>query len=499
MPPIAPTSEPIARLERRWERSHPAGGVTWADRTHLTLWNFAVGEATLKTEHRKALRKIHVDNELSIRGGASVHIEAHASQSGDEAGNLELSRQRAMAVALALGTLLVPASQLSLTAVGERGKDRTAPTGEQLARDRRVEIHLEPPAARQQPPSSVTEPVGQSSATAPSAAPPTTPAAGPLTMRLKGPIRFGPVDILAPPYGWFVVGGTINVLQIDPDPAPARVSIGVDPQSVKVAVEGFIGSLPVVLSHDSFRVGLRVSDDLEIQPVINLGDPRWPLFTAEVTAPAIPRGSEPPFDIAGVRFRIASVTMRVGFRPNPELLRKGVEAATRLAPWLRTAPLHAARLTGAAAAVAVPVAAGLAYLGFVAYGMKQLAREPERGRTIAWAANIRRGYARLLVHLAQDLPATPYNIGVSGWPAQDDALLLGAALAWQGWQDLGPNDREALHQWARRRPSPLLNANTIVDWLGNAGMSDGSFPHPQDFARTIARPSPTDSKPLPWR
>ncbi|SFU01194.1 OmpA family protein [Geodermatophilus amargosae] len=490
MPATATPAEAVGWIERRWERANPEGRVTWVEPTHLVLWNFAVGEATVKGEHRSALLAFLADQQLPIAAGGMVHVVGHASVSGEEAGNLALSRARADAVAMVLLSLanpvrFVPASQLLIAAHGEYGKEETAPTGAALAGDRRVEVRLQaaPRPADPRPADPwlaqlPTDPLIGHPVTSEPPAPPRS-LSYPSTVRFVVP--FGPFDRPLGRYGSAVYGGEFAVLQLDTGDAP-RPRLDVRPKDFRTMFESYIGSYQVVLSQERAQVVLHVADDLYIRPEWNFADPRWPRLTASVPLPPIPPAHKAPFELGGVRWRIPRGMLRVGIRPSAALLepfaRAGVRAGARLAPWLRAIPISVAGGTAAGA--------GLAFLGFVAYGMSRLTEEQERGRAQAFAANVRRGYARRLAYLACDHPATVDDIVGRTWlPDQRDGLLLGAAFSWAGWEDLGPSDREALRSWGRQ-VSVLRATDEILAWLGPAGTSEGSVPHPREFIVAVA-------------
>src|SRR3954453_19270283 len=93
---------PGAREERRWSRANPEGRVLSSDDGSLVLWNYDVGAAELKPSHRAALSGYADTYRLAVAGGGRIAIEGHASATGAEAANLQLSRQRAEIVAFVL-------------------------------------------------------------------------------------------------------------------------------------------------------------------------------------------------------------------------------------------------------------------------------------------------------------------------------------------------------------------------------------------------------------
>jgi outer membrane protein OmpA-like peptidoglycan-associated protein len=129
--------------ERDWERASPAGRV---DRRYgpggeveaLILWNFAVDSASLKGEHTREL------DGLASRVGAThrLAITGYASSTGGASENQSLSEQRARAVRNRLASSGVPQSNLYIDGEGENHPWVPNTTGENMAKNRRVEITL---------------------------------------------------------------------------------------------------------------------------------------------------------------------------------------------------------------------------------------------------------------------------------------------------------------------------------------------------------------------
>lgn len=127
--------------EIAWERVHPAGKVeSTFDRGHalITLWNFAVGHATLKPEHTDALTRIAA----AFRGETTdfIVIEGYTSSSGDVHRNQTLSERRAKAAKAYLVAEGVFGKQIAADGLGASDPRIPNSTAENLAKNRRVMI-----------------------------------------------------------------------------------------------------------------------------------------------------------------------------------------------------------------------------------------------------------------------------------------------------------------------------------------------------------------------
>jgi outer membrane protein OmpA-like peptidoglycan-associated protein len=159
-------------LQRRVrERDFPADGRIEEIRPgeHL-LWNFAVGQDTLKPEHRAELPRIarEINTALSQNPNWQVDIEGQASSSATDPTNDPLSQRRAQHVMEALVAAGVEAARIRVTFTGER-KARPETTPENMARSRAVRIILVPRIAAASPaqpaPTAATAPTPETTET----------------------------------------------------------------------------------------------------------------------------------------------------------------------------------------------------------------------------------------------------------------------------------------------------------------------------------------------
>jgi outer membrane protein OmpA-like peptidoglycan-associated protein len=84
--------------ERHWATEHPQGFVDRKGPDHCVLWNFDVGSAQLKPEHKKKLSEIIKSEWQYALLGATIHVHGHASKSGTREENEFLSDERAAEV-----------------------------------------------------------------------------------------------------------------------------------------------------------------------------------------------------------------------------------------------------------------------------------------------------------------------------------------------------------------------------------------------------------------
>jgi len=163
--PPSTQAAPIALSpEARWERNHQAGLAdltTTPDGYDLTLWNFQVNSAHVKTEHDQALGR-HVSWLVNRVGPAGLPfyltIEGHASGTGSADLDQRLSVSRAAQVKDSFERHLLAAlrrkfgslggdaalkkvqRKISLRAAGSRDPRVENRTPFLMARNRRVEI-----------------------------------------------------------------------------------------------------------------------------------------------------------------------------------------------------------------------------------------------------------------------------------------------------------------------------------------------------------------------
>ena len=164
--------------ERDWEAANSAGGAELRDERTLVLWNFAVGSAALKPEHRAALRSfLDANGLLFLDGSTRLVIDGHASSSGSDTLNSGLSSSRAAGVA----AWFVAQGRFGAERIDQRGHGEAQPllpntSPESMARNRRVEITINAPGAR--PPRGTDEPAPGPEPATPTPEPEPTPEPG---------------------------------------------------------------------------------------------------------------------------------------------------------------------------------------------------------------------------------------------------------------------------------------------------------------------------------
>lgn len=139
-----------------FETNFPGGGRVDEERTgHHRVWNFDVGQDTLKPEHLKALKDLAAKIRTSLSATdpeEQVDVEGQASSTGTAKSNEALAARRAEAVKKALTDEGVPAAKIRITIVGE-AKSEVGTTQENFARSRAVRVLLVP-RTKLMPPSS---------------------------------------------------------------------------------------------------------------------------------------------------------------------------------------------------------------------------------------------------------------------------------------------------------------------------------------------------------
>jgi outer membrane protein OmpA-like peptidoglycan-associated protein len=142
----------LDRIELAWARANPQGLVETPSSSRLVLANFEVGRARLKPEHLTAIKRFLALQLLAPEAStAQFFIVGHTSATGDERSNLQLSRQRADAVARFIVSLRFPPQSLVAEGRGERDPADSSGSSAALARNRRAEITItipEPPTVR---------------------------------------------------------------------------------------------------------------------------------------------------------------------------------------------------------------------------------------------------------------------------------------------------------------------------------------------------------------
>lgn len=130
---------PINRVdEDTWWKKNPEPQVTeTADR--LILWNYPVAKTELVGTHQEAIRsftmQLWLDHEHT---GGRLSICGHASPTGEAIANVALATGRAQNVAAYLAALGFKGFEV--TAAGSSQPADSAPTGQAMARNRRVEL-----------------------------------------------------------------------------------------------------------------------------------------------------------------------------------------------------------------------------------------------------------------------------------------------------------------------------------------------------------------------
>src|SRR5688572_1545001 len=126
--------------ERAWWREHPDPQVTRSE-DRLVLWNYPVAGTKLAPEHAAAIRSFLSILLLSpAETGSTVSITGHASTTGEASANEAFALERGENVANYLRGLGF--RNLEVTAAGSSEPADPAPSGQALARNRRVEVTL---------------------------------------------------------------------------------------------------------------------------------------------------------------------------------------------------------------------------------------------------------------------------------------------------------------------------------------------------------------------
>ena len=130
-----------------FETNFPGGGHVDQERTGMhRIWNFDVGSAVLKPEHKEGIKRLAQDikDSLDLKNAEEqVDLEGQASSTGTAQSNEALARRRAEAVKKALTDEGVAESKIRITVVGE-AKSEVGTTQENFARSRAVRLMLMP-------------------------------------------------------------------------------------------------------------------------------------------------------------------------------------------------------------------------------------------------------------------------------------------------------------------------------------------------------------------
>lgn len=137
-----------AQVQREvFETDFPGGGHVDEERTGMhRIWNFDVGQSTLKPEHLKAIKDLakKINDSLNPSDAEEqVDLEGQASSTGTAKSNEALAQRRAQAVKKALMDESVPESKIRITVVGE-AKSEVGTTQENFARSRAVRVLFVP-------------------------------------------------------------------------------------------------------------------------------------------------------------------------------------------------------------------------------------------------------------------------------------------------------------------------------------------------------------------
>jgi outer membrane protein OmpA-like peptidoglycan-associated protein len=152
------------RTEQDWARQHPVPESTEEDML-LSLWNYPVAKSDLAPEHRAALDRFLREalGGAKLGGGAvpsktEIYLTGHASNTGDDAANEMLSRQRAENVARYLLSRGVTRQQMRVDWAGANDPVDRGNSGLAAARNRRVDVlKFTPSEPERRPPVDIIE------------------------------------------------------------------------------------------------------------------------------------------------------------------------------------------------------------------------------------------------------------------------------------------------------------------------------------------------------
>lgn len=472
-----------AVAERSWERLHPEGRADPVGEHGLRLWNFCVKEADLKPAHGAALDGFVRDRLWLLGTGATFHVEGHASATGAEAGNQSISGDRAerVAFAIAIGHR-IPMDRIRSSAAGERRSLGGGESGEALARDRRVEVTFVVPA---RPTRRESDGDGQP----PRPRPPGTDSSDlPLGEGFELRVTVGPV-VRTTPVGMFELAGEFLLLRyqsgdecfrVRPE---AKLKVGGSKPGTLELGAAFEVWLDANKSLWRLKLGDRSSLDL------NLGEVTWSVLEVKpgaafpfTTAVTVRDPFSEPVEYQGARFRVADVKIRIGYWPNPrymaQLIGQGRTIIARWAPW--------ARLPAGAGPVAAGAGVGLAYLGWVAWGMSKLEEAREEGQLWGILVHRNKGYAYRLAYVLTDMPdadgeAKLRELGPPDWKVE--AGWIGWQIADIGWREIAadPAKVAALKGvLGAERHVPAGIWGTIYQLIGGAANRE-RLPHPEEL------------------
>jgi outer membrane protein OmpA-like peptidoglycan-associated protein len=158
----APAEPAMTRAEEiALSRESPGGIAGTASPLTISLYNFEIESAVLKSEHGTVLAEVGALLKRRVRAEMRVHAVGHTDSTGGEGFNLRLSRRRAAAVRDVLEPLV--GRRVGIIAAGE-SQPTQAQSNETVAgrsRNRRVDlrfVYVRPPRQRVPDPSLTVEP-----------------------------------------------------------------------------------------------------------------------------------------------------------------------------------------------------------------------------------------------------------------------------------------------------------------------------------------------------
>jgi outer membrane protein OmpA-like peptidoglycan-associated protein len=444
--------------EHRYAHEHPEGVGEAVSPNHWILWNFDIGGSTLKPGHRQMLDKIAAAwrDIASAVTGSQLLIDGHASRTGAEILNVQLSYDRADEVASYIARGRGSGQRIRITEHGYREPRFPSLTGELMARNRRVEVRIVPPAREpiEQPRVKGEVLWGQPRGLAGTG----YSIEGKFTIK-KGEIRAGPYIVLYPellftfklevktrvPIAWKIspdmtMGIKLKLTEsvdIKADLQEGKISAKFGQVPFKPELEFDLGEL---LKHptqwfedpDKFLkpVGLKFSI-LEFHlPEVDMGNRIPQLIGAKV-------------DISG--------TLRLDVKIGPStllLLRVGAAAASRAGP------------------MGVIVGGTVAATALFTYGAVAITQAAlERGERHSGKINLRWGYAWRMAAEAVDWRPSGAVTDNAGWRHALDSVQrlrhegeIPFSFAYEGWQSaegalhtLRPPQRDALLKGLKER------------------------------------------------
>lgn len=128
----------VERRELSWARAHPDGRIEQRDLA-LVLWNFGIGQDTVKVDHQDALRRFLAPWLVSpVPAAVDIAVTGYASPTGPEQTSVALAQQRADAIA----RLLRAVGFRYITATGGGVVPVDQSDGEAMAKARRVVVEV---------------------------------------------------------------------------------------------------------------------------------------------------------------------------------------------------------------------------------------------------------------------------------------------------------------------------------------------------------------------